>query len=109
MLYFIVNETARSGKGRRIWNELAEVLAERNTPYKAWITRYEGHAGVLAAEICEKNDDDICMVVVGGDGTANEVINGITDFEKYGSAQYRSDLGTIWRADLASTAVRKRI
>lgn len=82
MLYFIVNKKSRSGKGAKIWKEVQQILHERNISYKAWITEYEGHAVILAREICEREDTDICLVVVGGDGTANEVINGMTHFER---------------------------
>jgi YegS/Rv2252/BmrU family lipid kinase len=81
MLYFIVNEKSRSGKGAAIWKEIKAALKKKNIAYNAWVTEYEGHATELAANICAQNDDDICLVVVGGDGTANEVINGMTNFE----------------------------
>lgn len=82
MLYFIVNEKSRSGKSAAVWREVQEILHAKNIDYKAWITEYEGHAFSLAGEICAKEDEDICLVVVGGDGTANEVINGMTHFER---------------------------
>lgn len=82
MLYFIVNEKSRSGKGAKIWQEVCQALHEKKIPYKAWVTEYEGHAMELAKKICEQEEEDINLVVVGGDGTANEVINGMTHFEK---------------------------
>ena len=82
MLYFIVNKKSRSGKGAEVWSTVEKALVAKQIPYKAWTTEYEGHAMELATEICGQPDDDICLVVVGGDGTANEVINGMIHFDK---------------------------
>lgn len=82
MLYFVVNEKSRSGKGAEVWKEVRNILKERGIKYQAWTTAYEGQAVSLAEDICKREDDDICLVALGGDGTANEVVNGITDFDK---------------------------
>lgn len=82
MLYFIVNEKSRSGKGAEVWREVRQALQQKQIKYHAWVTEYEGHASLLAKDICEMDDDNISLIVVGGDGTANEVINGMTNFER---------------------------
>lgn len=82
MLYFIANETARTGKGTAVWKQVQTELKERNITYKAFKTEHKDHASELARKICARDDEDICIVIVGGDGTLNEVINGITDFDK---------------------------
>lgn len=84
MLYFVINEKSRSGKGAAVWKEVKRVLKEREIPYQAWTTAYEGQAISLTENICKQSvaDDDVCIIALGGDGTANEVVNGITDFEK---------------------------
>lgn len=82
MLYFIVNETSRSGKGESLWENVKRILEKKGIEYKSWITEYKGHAMELAREICSMEDDDIRLVVLGGDGTINEAINGMHNFEK---------------------------
>ena len=67
MLYFIVNEKSKSGNAKQIWKEIEEVLKVRNVSYQAFVSEYRGHAGKLAAEICAMDDNDICLVAVGGD------------------------------------------
>lgn len=81
MMYFIVNTMSKSGKGKDIWKELSAYLKSENVEYKAWETKYEGHATKITSNLCACRKN-IELVVVGGDGTVNEVINGITDFDR---------------------------
>ena len=82
MLYFIVNETSRSGKTRQIWKDIQQSLIKADVSYEYMISQGRDHATKLASEISQRPEDNICIVVIGGDGTMNEVINGIADFDK---------------------------
>ena len=82
MIHFIVNEHSRSGKGVRVWRQIEALLKKEEEPYRIWRTEYVGHATKLAKEISNLDEKEIKLVVVGGDGTINEVVNGIADFGK---------------------------
>lgn len=86
MYYFIVNTASRTGKAEKIWNEIRQELREKQIEYQAFLTEYKGHARELAEQITSIDDADnkemLHIVVVGGDGTANEVVNGIQDLKR---------------------------
>ena len=81
--YFIVNTTSISGKAKEMWQQVEAELEKRGIEYTAYLTEYEGHAKELANKICEGAgaENEVSLVVLGGDGTANEVIDGISNFE----------------------------
>ncbi|HHT88880.1 MAG TPA: diacylglycerol kinase family lipid kinase [Clostridiales bacterium] len=81
MYHFIINPKSSSGKGIRHWWTVKDELDRRNIDYTAELTKQEGHASLLAEEICQKYDGIKNIVVLGGDGTLNEVINGIHNFD----------------------------
>lgn len=79
MYYFIVNPSSSSGHGSHPWKEVKHLLDYKNIPYHAAFTRKDGDASRLAAKASAKaSSENPCTVVaVGGDGTANEVLNGL--------------------------------
>ena len=78
--YFIVNPYSRTGSGFKIWKKIREYLQSAGIPYQAFQTKYRGHASEIAARLTAPSRADgqpIRIVVLGGDGTLNEVLNGV--------------------------------
>lgn len=79
MYTFIINPNARTGLGGKIWNDLEILLKKRKVDYQAFLTKYRGHATRITQRLLSENKRRT-LIVLGGDGTINEVINGIPDF-----------------------------
>ena len=78
---FIVNPKSRSGRGGMIWNLIEPELKKRRIDYRAFYTKYSRHAAEITAEITSDGLEHT-LVVLGGDGTVDEVVNGIRDCSK---------------------------
>ncbi|MBD5479631.1 MAG: YegS/Rv2252/BmrU family lipid kinase [Lachnospiraceae bacterium] len=82
MYHIIVNPASRSGRGRLIWKEtIKPALIERQIPYKAYFSKKAGDVARLAHKITSQADsDDLRLIILGGDGTVNETLQGISSF-----------------------------
>ncbi len=80
MYYFITNIHGAGGRALLTWKKVKKLLQKKNVQYRLLLSQRVGDAGNLARSVCENSDTDKRIVVVGGDGTVNEVLNGITDF-----------------------------
>jgi diacylglycerol kinase (ATP) len=72
---FVVNPASGSGKTGRLWPELLERAAARGLRGETLMTKAQGHASSLAEEAAANGAR--VVVVVGGDGTVNEAVNGL--------------------------------
>lgn len=81
MYHFIVNIRGGSGKAFLKWLKIVKLLKKEKVKYKAHITQYAGHASEIVGEL-SSGPETVNLVVVGGDGAINEVVNGIKDFSK---------------------------
>lgn len=82
MLYIIVNYNSAGGKCRNVLKKVTERLKIAEIEYKLYRTKYEGHATEIAKKISNIAAETATIFVIGGDGTINEILNGITDFDK---------------------------
>ncbi len=71
----IVNLAAGGGKSGKDWDKIAELLSKHGFNYDAEFTTRRLHAMVIARNKIDEGYKRI--IVVGGDGTMNEVINGV--------------------------------
>jgi len=71
----IINLVAGGGKTRRDWPLIAQILQEEGIRYEPYFTDRRLHASIIARNKIKEGYSKI--IVVGGDGTMNEVINGV--------------------------------
>lgn len=88
MYYIIVNPASKSGRGAKIWALLEPVLQEENVSYKVFFSRESGHVVKLVRDLATSLTESgaslpFQLIVLGGDGTLNETLQGISDFEKF--------------------------
>ncbi len=81
MYHFIINPASRSGKGLKIWKEQVEpMLQERRVAYRCHFSGKPGDVARLASEILSSaGESPVPMIILGGDGTVNEALQGISD------------------------------
>ena len=71
----IVNPNAGNGKGKKDWAEISDLLKNKGLHFTVKFTERKGHAIHLSVEGIETGYRKI--ITVGGDGTLNEVVNGV--------------------------------
>ncbi len=72
----VVNPNAGGRKAEKDWPRIESILQKQNFEFDIVITKYRHHAMSLVADKISK-EDYRNIIVVGGDGTVNEVVNGI--------------------------------
>ncbi|MBN1615058.1 MAG: diacylglycerol kinase family lipid kinase [Deltaproteobacteria bacterium] len=75
-VFVIANPIAGGGRGERLTQDLFEALGRNGYQVDGHLTRSAGEAGAQARDLAT---DFEALVIVGGDGTINEVLNGLKD------------------------------
>jgi YegS/Rv2252/BmrU family lipid kinase len=82
MYHFVINSHAKSKLGHKIWNDIERYLRKNRFEYKKYFTREVGSATQVVSQITSQENEFPTIVVLGGDGTLNEVLNGIKNIEQ---------------------------
>ncbi|MCO5177472.1 MAG: YegS/Rv2252/BmrU family lipid kinase, partial [Thermomicrobiales bacterium] len=86
-LHVIVNPMAGNGRAGRRWPGYAKQLRAAGYDFKAYITTGPGDATDIARRLARR--DVPFVVCVGGDGTMNEIVNGVLADDAPTSAETR--------------------
>ena len=81
----IVNPNAGRKKGIRDWGKISDLLDHHDFSYYPVFTEYPRHAIQLSCDLIGKGFKKV--IVVGGDGTMNEVVNGLFLQKRYRTTQ----------------------
>ncbi len=87
MYYIIVNPASKSGKGIKIWSQIQPVLDGSEIKYRVFFSREAGHVIRLVQELSASllksaQSSVLKLIILGGDGTLNEALQGISDFDR---------------------------
>jgi YegS/Rv2252/BmrU family lipid kinase len=89
----IINPNAGRRKGIRDWGEIADWLEHYKFSYNPVFTEFPRHAIKLSRDHIETGSTRI--IVVGGDGTMNEVVNGVFQQQRYPTTEITLGMITV--------------
>ncbi len=76
----ILNPRAKAGEGGRLLERVKQTMSRCFATGEVWVTEGPGHASELAARAVAAGADLVASV--GGDGTCNEVVNGLFEGDR---------------------------
>lgn len=81
MYHIIINPASRSGRALKLWKEQVEpALLRENIPHDAFLSEKPGDVAHIAGRILSScPEDPLYLIILGGDGTVNEALQGIQD------------------------------
>ena len=71
--YIIYNPVSSSGKSHKIFKKFSTYLNQQSIPFQSIKSEYKGHI----QKICQSIDIYNYVIIIGGDGTIHEAINGL--------------------------------
>lgn len=85
--YVIVNPASKSGRGRQLWADLAPVFREKGISCRTIFSKAPGHVTQIVDRLTSPllsrpEAEPVRLIILGGDGTINEALQGISDFSR---------------------------
>ena len=109
----IINPASRSGNGMRIWKEeIKPVLEANKIPFNAHFSHKAGDVAVLSSSITgdyAKENLPLRLIILGGDGTFNEALQGISFYDNMKIGSIPTGSSTTWQGTLAFRKIRSRL
>ena len=82
MLYFFVNPASRGGRGAEKWYQVQPILTEKQIPHQVHFLSDEPFPRSIMEDIFAKEEGTVSLIIIGGDGTINQCVNTIPDFDR---------------------------
>lgn len=83
--HFICNPASKSGKGIEFWDTVEKYLKDEGIEYDVLFSQKPGHIKNLVETVTSEHLNDVepvNVILLGGDGTLDEALQGIKDFSK---------------------------
>ena len=81
--YFVVNPMSGSGQGSEVYKKAEAYLKGHNVQYETVFSERAGHVAELVSKITAEHKNEIInLIILGGDGTLDEALQGVYDFSR---------------------------
>lgn len=81
MIHAVINPAGAGGKTMKAWLQAEKILHEKNASYEAHFSALNHNINDIVHELSSQNEE-VNILLFGGDGTMNLAVNAIADFEK---------------------------